>query len=80
MDKTELKDSVQEIFRDVMELPDLVLKDELKAEDLEQWDSLAHINLISAIERRFRIRFALGELDEMKQVGDLLTSIEQKIT
>jgi acyl carrier protein len=45
---------------------------------VEDWDSLAHINLVVAIEKRFRIKFALGELQSLKNVGDMLDLIARK--
>ena len=50
------------IFRDVFEDESLVLRDDLTAEDVENWDSLTHINLIVAIEKEFRIRFTTAEV------------------
>jgi acyl carrier protein len=50
--------------------PDLVLTPESNANNVEDWDSLAHINLVSAIEKHYKIKFALGELQELKNVGE----------
>jgi acyl carrier protein len=70
---------VQEIFRDVLDEPDLVLTRQSNAESVPEWDSLAHINLITAIERQYKVKFALGELQEMKHMGDLLDLLARKI-
>jgi acyl carrier protein len=70
---------VQEIFRDVLDEPDLVLTRQSNAESVPEWDSLAHINLITAIERQYKVKFALGELQEMKHMGDLLDILARKI-
>jgi acyl carrier protein len=70
---------VQEIIRSVFDEPDLVITRESNASTVDGWDSLAHINLVAAIERKFKIRFALGELEELKNVGDLLDLMQAKL-
>ncbi len=75
----EIKDTLQEIFRDILDLDDLVLENETSANDIEGWDSLAHINLVVAIEKKYNIRFALGELQELKNIQDMISLIEKKI-
>jgi acyl carrier protein len=72
----------QEIFRDVFDDPALVLKDEMTADDVEGWDSLAHINLIIAVERTLGIKFATAEISRLKEpgqnIGSFLRLIESK--
>ncbi len=75
----EIKDTLQEIFRNILDLDDLVLENETSANDIEGWDSLAHINLVVAIEKKYNIRFALGELQELKNIQDMISLIEKKI-
>jgi acyl carrier protein len=70
---------VQEIIRSVFDEPDLVITRESNASTVDGWDSLAHISLVVAIERKFKIKFALGELEELKNVGDLLDLMETKL-
>jgi acyl carrier protein len=75
----ELLLKVREIFRDVFDDPDLKIERESSAATVEGWDSLIHINLVSAIERSFHVRFALGELQSLKNVGDLLDCLQAKL-
>ena len=75
----EIKDTLQEIFRNILDLDDLILENETSANDIEGWDSLAHINLVVAIEKEYNIRFALGELQELKNIQDMIFLIEKKI-
>jgi acyl carrier protein len=75
----EVKDELQELFRDILGIDDLILEDTTSADDIDEWDSLAHINLVVAIEREFKIRFALGELSDMKNIGAMIGSILEKI-
>jgi acyl carrier protein len=69
---------VQEIFRDVFDRPSLTINRQTAAKDVEDWDSLAHINLVVAIEKRFGIKFALGELQALRHVGDMIDLIVKK--
>jgi acyl carrier protein len=70
---------VQQIFREVFDQPDLVITRESNASTVDGWDSLAHVNLVTAIATRFKVRFALGELEDLKNVGDLLDLTQRKI-
>lgn len=79
MDEQQLQSKVQDIFRDVFDMPDLKIDRHSNAANIEGWDSLMHINLVSAIERTFKVRFALGELQSLKNVGDLLDLLQSKI-
>jgi acyl carrier protein len=74
-----LLEEVQGIFRDVFDQPDLVITRESSANTVEDWDSLAHINLVTAIEKHYKIKFALGELQELKNVGDMLDLMQVKL-
>jgi len=53
------------IFRDVLDQPDLVLESKTSASTVDGWDSLAHVNLVVAIEKKYRVKFALGELQAL---------------
>jgi acyl carrier protein len=70
---------VQEIFRDILDEPNLVLDRHSNAETVPDWDSLAHVNLITAIEKRYKVKFALGQLQQLHHVGDLLDLLDQKL-
>jgi len=70
---------LQPIFRDVLDDPALQITRQSSAATVANWDSLAHINLVSAIEQEFRIRFSLSELAGLKNVGDMIDLMEQKL-
>ena len=72
-------EELQSIFRDILDQPDLVLTRDSNASNVEDWDSLAHVNLVTAVERRYNIKFALGELQELKNVGDMIDLIQAKL-
>jgi acyl carrier protein len=59
------------VFRDVFEDDELVITTQTTARDVKAWDSLMHIQLVTAIEKKFKIRFTLGEIQNFKNVGDL---------
>ena len=79
MDSNILLEELQSIFRDILDQPDLVLTRGSNANNVEDWYSLAHINLVTAIEKRYKIKFALGELQELKDVGDMIDLIQVKL-
>ncbi len=70
---------VTPIFHQVFEDDSIVIKRETTADDVDAWDSLSHINLVIAIEMEFNIRFALGELQTLKNVGEMCDLIDKKV-
>jgi len=79
MTRNEVFNRVQDIFRDIFDEDDLKIEDSTFSDNIEEWDSLNHINLVSAIEKEFKIRFALGELQSLKNVGIMIDLIMDKI-
>ena len=67
------------IFRDVFDDEDIVLTNETTANDIEEWDSLAQINLLIAIKKEFKINFDLEEVSKYKNVGDIINAIKEKV-
>lgn len=76
----ELLARLNEIFCEVFDDDDIKIAPEMTANDVDGWDSLSHVNLIVTIETKFNIRFSQKELLTFKNVGDLLNSIQSKIT
>jgi acyl carrier protein len=79
MSPNQLLSKLTEIVRDILDDPSIVLTRESTADDVEDWDSLAHINIILAIEREFHLKFDLEELKPMENVGTLLDIIQSKL-
>ena len=79
MDSPTIIKDIQPIFRDVLDLPDLQLTRQSNASNVEGWDSLAHVNLVMAIEKRYKIKIALGELQDLKNVGEMADLIVRKL-
>jgi acyl carrier protein len=69
---------LESVFRDIFDREDLKLKPETTAADIEEWDSLAHISLVVAIEKAFKMRFSSAEIQNLKNVGDMVNLIEKK--
>jgi acyl carrier protein len=67
------------IFREVFDDEEIVLSRQTTADDIDAWDSLSHMNLIVAVELRFKVKFALGELQSLKNVGDLSDLVDKKL-
>ena len=78
MTQEEITGKLQSVFQKVLEENDITISRELTAQDIENWDSLRHIQLISAVERDFGIKFKLREVLSMKNVGDLIDLIDAK--
>jgi acyl carrier protein len=70
---------LEPLFRDILDNSRLNLTRESNASNVAGWDSLAHINLISAIEQQFWVSFTLGELQELKNVGEMIDLMERKL-
>ena len=71
---------ITEILKNTFDDQNLNIQRETSAEDIDEWGSLSHIELISNIEGHFKIRFALGELQDLKNVGDMIDLISTKIS
>jgi acyl carrier protein len=71
-------DQLNVVFRDVFENPSLTVQDETTARDVNGWDSLMHIHLIVAVERKFGIRFGTGEVEKLQNVGDMVRLITSR--
>ena len=67
MSEQEIYERLNEVFRNVFD-----------DDDIEDWDSLEHINLISAVEDEFGIRFKMGEVSSMKNVGEMVDIIKSR--
>ena len=78
MEKEVIYKKLNEIFCDVLDLDDIELTDETTASDIEEWDSLAQIQLVVAIEKAFGLKFTSQEIVDWKNVGDMVDSIQSK--
>ena len=79
MKRQEIFEQLNEIFIDVLDLDECNLTDETSANDIEEWDSLSHIQLIVAIEKKFKFKFSSLEIMKWNNVGEMVNSLEEKL-
>ena len=79
MTREEVFEKMNEVFRDVFDDEDITVTDETTADDIEDWDSLEHINLVNAMEEEFGVKFAMGEIVALKNVGEMADLIMGKL-
>ena len=79
MTEQDILTAVQDIFRDNFDDDTLVIARETCADDIEDWDSLEQINLLTAIEKKFNIKFKLADVRGLKNVGDLLDLVARMV-
>ena len=75
MTREDVYGRLNDVFRDVFDDEDITVDDSTTADDIEDWDSLEHINLIVAVENAFGIKFNMGEVNAMKNVGEMVDII-----
>lgn len=78
MKTDEIIGTLKSVFQKVLEEKDITITRDLTAQDIEKWDSLRHIQLISEVEKTFGIKFKLREIMNMNNVGDLIDLIDAK--
>ncbi|MBR6669726.1 MAG: acyl carrier protein [Ruminococcus sp.] len=75
MDKNNIMTRLTEIFRDVFDDNSIVINENTTSNDIDEWDSIEHINLIGAVEEEFKLRFKMKEVSGMKNVGEMIDII-----
>ncbi|HSZ71444.1 MAG TPA: acyl carrier protein [Cytophagaceae bacterium] len=78
MEKKEVLGFLNEIFIDELDNENIKLTEETTANDVEEWDSLSHIQLVVAVEKKFKIRFTSAEIHGFKNIGDMCDAIVKK--
>ena len=78
MNRNDALKRLTDIFRDVFDDDSLVISDKTTAADIEDWDSLEHINLVGAVESEFGLRFKMREVSGMKNVGEMVDVIMEE--
>lgn len=79
MTEQEILHQLQDIFTDVLDNEDIQLTEASSADDIEEWDSINHIQLIVAVEKHFKVKFNNAEIQRWKKVGDMIASIKAKL-
>ena len=79
MSRQEIFEKLNVIFRDIFDDDSIELQESTTAEDVDGWDSLVHITLIATVEEEFGIKFKMKDVVSMKNVGDMVTTIEREL-
>lgn len=75
MSRKEVYERLNKVFREVFDDEDIVVKDETTSEDIDDWDSFEHINLVVAVEEEFSFKIPMGKVVTMKNVGEMVDII-----
>lgn len=79
MSRAQIFEKLNLVFRDVFDDESITVFEETTTDDIEDWDSLEHINLIVSVEEAFDIKFSMGQVVSMKNVGAMIDIIEQNL-
>ncbi len=79
MTEEQIYEKLNEIFRDIFDDESIVVSPQTNSDDIEDWDSLEHINLVAAVEKEFGIKFNIAQVTGMKDVGEMVGIILEKI-
>lgn len=79
MEKNQIIEKLTEIFRDVFAESELTISEEMTAADVERWDSLTNMQMITEVENQFGIKFKLKDLRKLNRVGDLIDTIAVRL-
>ena len=79
MTREEVYETLNGVFQDVFDDESIEVHDETTSDDIEDWDSLEHINQIAAVEQEFGVKFNMGQVVSMKNVGEMVDIILSQI-
>lgn len=79
MTRAEVFEKLNEVFQEVFDDENIAVDEATTSADIDDWDSLEHINLIVAVENCFGIKFNMGEVSTMKNVGAMADIIQERI-
>ncbi|MCH5274576.1 MAG: acyl carrier protein [Lachnospiraceae bacterium] len=79
MTREAIYERLNAVFQDVFDDEEITVNDATTAADIEDWDSLEHINLVAAVEKEFGIKFTMGQVVTMKNVGEMVDIILKSI-
>lgn len=79
MKQEDMLKEIEDIFKDVLDVEEITITNETTSDDIDEWDSLTHIQLIVAIEKHFKVKFSSMEISNWKNVGEMIGSIHKKV-
>ncbi|CAN7196169.1 acyl carrier protein [Rhizobacter sp. LjRoot28] len=80
MNQDAIYEKLTAIFHDVFDDDSIVVTPELTADDVDEWDSLSHIRLVLAVEKKFGLKFSAAEVGRLKNVGEFVALISSRAT
>ncbi len=78
MERSEIIQKINAIFIETLDNDDIIITEKSNANDVEEWDSLTHIQLVVAIEKAFKIRFTSKEIQSWANVGEMISNMQEK--
>ncbi len=78
MSREEVYKKLNKVFQDIFDDEDITVNDETTADDIEDWDSLEHVNLVVATEKKFGVKFNMWEVGRIKNVGEMVDIILER--
>jgi acyl carrier protein len=79
MSRQDILDQVSNVFADTLDEGTITLTETTTADDVEGWDSLTHVQLVVAVEKKFKVRFSAKEIQSWKNIGEMIDSISSKV-
>ncbi len=79
MSRNQVFETLNEVFQDVFDDMSIEVDENTTSDDIEDWDSLEHINLLAAVEQEFGVKFNMGQVNTMKNVGEMVDIILSQI-
>jgi len=79
MNDLSIYEKLNDIFRDIFDDENIEVSDSLSAIDIDDWDSLANISIVVAVEKDFKVKFSIEDVTSFKCVGDMVSKIKQKM-
>ncbi len=76
MERQEILNKLQTVYRDILDDEEIVLTEETTAEDIEEWDSITHVQIVAEIQKVFDVKFSAKEMLLWESVGDIIDAIE----
>ncbi|MEG0912391.1 MAG: acyl carrier protein [Oscillospiraceae bacterium] len=79
MNRQQVMEKANTVFCNIFDDEDIVISDDTTSADIEDWDSLEQINILVALEKLFSIKFAVSEVEGLKNVGEMIDLIMSKL-
>lgn len=79
MNRQDILEQISQVFADTLDEDTLTLTESSTADDVEGWDSLMHVQLVVAVEKKFKVRFTAKEIQSWKNIGEMIDSISSKL-